>query len=125
MDGMQAQIWNAFDAMDNDAEMFQKWATTNISPKDAELMLQRTVAKLPNKSNGDPHFSEPLVRKILDRFIQVERGGTVWALYNAVTWWQTHADFKTNSNVLTSRLSREGRVAGMLRSNPWKEFVDD
>lgn len=121
LDAMTRKISNGLDAMHNDADTFGKWAKTKIDWSQAEDMLKRTVAKLPNKASGEAHFSEPLVRKILDQFAREDQ--TVWGLYNAVTHWQTHSEAKLNANPLTTTIGREGKVAGMLKSKPWAELL--
>lgn len=121
LDGMQAQIGNAFEAMTGDEERFELWAKTRITAKQAEAILKMTIAKLPNKPNGDAHFSQPLVDKILHQFAREDP--TVWGLYNAITWWQTHSDFRANSDIVTARIGREQKVSATIRSNPWAKFV--
>ena len=124
LDGMQAKLGNAFEAMSQDAEKFNLWANTMIDVKDAEAMLKKTIAKLSNKPNGDPHWSQATVDKILLNFRR-EGGKSIWDLYNGVTEFQTHNPFKTNSNRMTVLMGREQKVASMLNSNPWKEFVSE
>ena len=121
---MQAQLGNAFEAMTMDQERFELWAKTKINVLQAEEGLKRTIAKLPNKPNGDAHFSEPLVNKILARFVGVE-DQTVWGLFNAVTWWQTHSEFRSNANSVTALIGREQKVAQMVKSNPWAQFITE
>lgn len=115
---MRAKIGNAMHGMTDDAERFGLWAKTRISVADAEKMLKQTIAKLPNKANGSPHFSEPLLNKILEQFRREDQ--TVWGLYNAVTHWQTHGQHKKGANALTTTIGRENKVANMLRSAQWK-----
>lgn len=123
MDAMQAQLGNAFEMMATDAETFGLWATTPCTPTQAEELLQRTLAKLTNKANGEANFSAQLVAKVLERFRSEDK--TVWGLYNAVTAWQTHEGFKSNSNKVTALIGREQKVASMLNSNPWGAFVKE
>lgn len=118
---MQAQIDNALNGMDQDAETFGAWARRKITREVAETMLQRTIAKLPKDAN-ESGYSERLVSKILDRFAHEDQ--TVWGLYQAITWWQTHEEVKANSNALTTRINRESRVAKMLRSNEWMRIAE-
>ena len=118
--GMQAQLTTAMNMMEADADRFGLWARTKITVKQAEEMLKKTLAKLPNKANGDENYSESLVNKILERFRQEDQ--TVWGLFNAATWWQTHSDFKAGSNRLTATLGREGKVASMIRSKEWSSI---
>ena len=119
---MQAKIGNALNGMTHDAEKFGMWAKTRITIEQAQEMLKKTVAKLPNKSNGESHFSERLMNKILDQFRREDQ--TVWGLYNAVTHWQTHGQRREGSNVISTTIQRETKVASMLRSKAWGELVN-
>ena len=119
VEGLQKQIGNAMGMMGADAERFAVMARTFITVEQATEMLKATIAKLPNKPTGEPHYSEPLLNKILTRFAQEDQ--TVWGLYNAVTAWQTHEKFRSNANGITAMVGREQKVAEMLRSKEWKE----
>lgn len=119
VDAMMRQIQSAMSMMDEDADRFGLWAKTRISVPVAEMILRQTVAKLPNKANGEPHFSEPLVNKILHQFRREDQ--TVWGLYNACTWWSSHGDVRGSASRLTTTVNREKAVAGMLRSKAWAE----
>lgn len=121
VEGMTAKITAAMDMMQTDADEFGLWARTPITPKQAEYMLQRTIARLPKMPNGDDNASKSLINKILGYFQTEEQ--TVWGLYNACTYWQTHGDLKKNSDELTARVNRESRVSSMLRSREWKALV--
>lgn len=120
IDGLQRQIGNAMEMMGEDADKFGLWARTPVTIPQAEEFLKLTIAKLPNKANGDAHFSEPLVNKILGQFQREDQ--TLWGLYNAVTWWQSHDAFRKNSDRLTATIGREQKVASMLKSKHMDEM---
>lgn len=117
---MTAQIENALNGMEYDAERFGLWAAKKITHEVAETMLKRTIARLP-KQGGKEHHSQPLVTKILDRFRHEDQ--TVWGLFQAVTWWQSHGEMKQGAIPLTTRLGRENKVAAMLSSRAWQEVA--
>ncbi|MFD2175704.1 DUF932 domain-containing protein [Rhodobacter lacus] len=120
IEAMKRQIDNALSAMEADADTFGLWATTRLSQDKAAEVLKKTIAK--QKARGqEPSFSERFVTAILDRFAREDQ--TVWGLYQAVTWWQTHAETKANSNALTTLINRENRVAQMLRTEEWKALA--
>lgn len=121
LQAMQAKIENALTGMHTDADRFGAWAKKRITVEVAETVLRLTIAKLPPKPNGEPHFSEPLVNKILDQFRHEDQ--TVWGLFNAVTHWQTHGQRQKNADPLTVTIGREQRVAEMLRSAEWKKLA--
>lgn len=120
IEAMKRQIDNALSAMETDADTFGLWATTGLSEDKAAEVLKATIAKQQARGQ-EPSFSERFVTAILNRFAQEDQ--TVWGLYQAVTWWQTHAETKANANALTTLINREGRVAQMLRSPQWKELA--
>ena len=121
LDGLKAQIANAISMMDKDADRFGLMASTKLTLKQAEQFLQLTIAKLPNKANGDAHFSEPLVNKLLSNFAREDQ--TLWGLFNAVTAWSTHGDMKANADDLTGRIGREGQVAKMIKTKKFSELL--
>ena len=119
IDGLQRQIGNAMSMMGEDADKFGLMARTPVTVEQATEFLKLTLAKLPNKATGEAHFSEPLLNKILGQFAREDQ--TLWGLYNAVTWWQTHDDFRKNADRLTATIGREQKVASMLRSKHMEE----
>jgi hypothetical protein len=119
---MQAQIENAVNGMHHDADTFGLWAKKRITREVAETMLQMTLAKLPNKPNGDAHFSERLVNKILEQFTREDQ--TVWGLYQAITWWQTHEKSSRGASAVTTMINRETRVSQMLRTPQWGALIE-
>lgn len=122
VDAMVRQIENAMGAMSEDADRFGQMARTKLTPKQAEQMLIMTVARLPNKPNGDPHHSAPLVKKILTQFQREDQ--TAWGLMNAITWWQTHSEIRVNANPVTTTIAREKQVAAMQKHPAWLEALD-
>ena len=119
IDGLQNQIANAMKMMGEDADKFGLWAKTRVTVQQAEQFLKLTVAKLADKPNGEAHYSEPLLQKILGRFHLEDQ--TLWGLYNAVTWWQSHDGFRKNADTLTATIGRETKVAAALRSKAMEE----
>lgn len=119
IEGLQRQIGKAMEMMGEDADKFGLWAKTKITLGQAEQFLKLTIAKLPNKANGEAHFSEPLLNKILGQFRREDQ--TLWGLYNAVTWWQSHDSFRKNADRLTATIGREQKVASMLKSKHMSE----
>ncbi len=118
---MQAQIDNALAGMTTDAETFGRWARKRISREIADTMLRKTIAKLAKKNEKGVDYSERLIFKILNRFDEEDQ--TVWGLFQAVTWWQSHDKISEGSNPVTTLINRESRVAKMLRSPVWAELA--
>lgn len=121
IEGLRQQILKAVVAMEEDAELFGLYATTRLSVVQAEEFVKATFAKLPNKPNGDSHFSDPLLQTILRYFQHEEQ--TVWGLVQALTYWATHDPMKGGSNEVTGRLSRDQKVAQAMRSGEFKKLL--
>ena len=120
-DTLKENILRAADMMENDAETFGKYARTPLTIAQAEDFLKRTMAKLPDKPNGEPHFSEPKLQKLLQQFRREDQ--TVWGLLQSMTWWATHGDMRSTSGEVTGRLRRDAEVAQTMRSNDFAHLI--
>jgi hypothetical protein len=118
---LREQIIMGAKLMENDGETFGKYATTKLSLSQAEEFLKRTLAKLPNKPNGEPHYSEPKVQTILRKFHGEDQ--TVWGLVNAMTAWATHDDMKGKAGEITGRVNRDGQVGSAMRSHDFADLI--
>lgn len=118
--GMQRQLTNAMEMIGEDADKFGLWARTKISIGQADQFLKATVVKLKSQPNGEANWSESLLNKILMRFRQEDL--TLWGLYNAITWWQSHDAFRSNADSITAMIGREQKVASALRSPAMEEI---
>lgn len=116
------QVLVAATTMEDDAALFGLYASTRLSAKQAEQFVKATLAKLPNKPNGDENFSDQLTNQILRLFQQEDQ--TVWGLVQAFTYWATHEDMKGNSDPITGRLGRDARVATALRTPQFKALLE-
>ena len=117
LDAMTKKIEASMNAMSGDADKFGMWARTKLTVQQADEFLQRTVAKLRDKPNGEANFSQPLVNKILEQYHREDQ--TVWGLFQAVTHWQSHGERREGSDALKTTIGRESRVASMLRTKEW------
>jgi hypothetical protein len=121
IEAFKKKVQMAAEAMSGDADLFGKYARTKLNVKQAEEFIQKTFAKLPNKPNGDAHFSERMVSDILIRFAKEDQ--TVWGLVQALTEWSTHGEMKANADPLLGRIGREEKVATTLRSSLFDELL--
>lgn len=121
VDALKRQILTAADLMENDAETFGKYARTPLTIEQAETFLQKTLAKLPNKPDGTPHFSEPKVQDLLRRFHREDQ--TVWGLVQVMTAWATHGDLRASSGEVTARVRRDSEVAQTMRSREFAQLI--
>lgn len=121
IDAFKAKVLKAAEAMAGDADTFGRYATTKLDVKQAQVFLQKTFAKLPNKPDGSEHFSERMVNEILGRFQREDQ--TVWGLVQALTEWSTHGEMKANADHLLGRIGREEKVAATLRSSLFDQLL--
>jgi hypothetical protein len=115
VEAFKRQILASAELMANDLPRFEAYAKTKCTVDQAESFLKKTFCKLPDRANGDPHWSQPLLERILKRFKDVEPQ-TVWGVYMALTWYATHGDMKASSNPLTTSISRDEQVVRTMRS---------
>lgn len=120
-DYLRQQIITAQEFMANDAETFGKYARTPLTAQQAEEFLKKTLAKLPDKPNGEPHFSERKVLELLGYFQDEDQ--TVWGLVQALTYWATHGDMRASSGAITGRIRRDADVAASMRSSEFRQLM--
>jgi hypothetical protein len=74
-----------------------------------------------------PGHNEKLEEKLwlLYQDERQDNGDTVWSLYNAMTYWSTHADVRTSSegNVASIQLEREQRVRSAMQSTAFRAIA--
>ena len=95
-------------------ESWQHWAKTECTDAKAAAVIAKLAGKSVNLTAD------------LTLFWQAEKikmGSTVWALYNAMTYWSTHYGIKEANKDNKSAIvqSREVRVAGVIRSDLFLE----
>lgn len=121
INAFKAKVLKAAEMMAGDADLFGKYALTKLDMKQAEKFLQLTFAKLPNKPNGQAHFSERMVNGILTRFAKEDQ--TVWGLVQALTEWSTHGEMKSNADPVLGRIGREEKVASTMRHSLFDQLI--
>lgn len=121
IEAFKAKVLKSAEMMSGDADLFGKYASTKLDVKTAEKFLQMTFAKLPDKPNGDAHFSERMVMDILSRFHKEDN--TVWGLVQALTEWSTHGEMKSNADPVLGRIGREEKVASTMRTSFFDELL--
>jgi hypothetical protein len=121
VEAFKRKVLSAATMMEADTEKFRLYARTTLSKDQAIEFLRRTLARQPDKPNGDPHWSEPLVNRLLEFFAREDQ--TVWGLYMAMTAWATHGEMKSNANALTGRIGRDENVARSMRAPEFKQLL--
>ncbi|GAF68056.1 unnamed protein product, partial [marine sediment metagenome] len=121
VEALKKRIAAATELMAQDAERFEQYARTKVTPVQAVEFLKATLAKLSNKPTGDAHFSEPMVNTIMELFSREDQ--TVFGMWNAMTAWATHHKLKAGAVRLSTQLGREGKVSSAMRSKQWHELL--
>ena len=98
------------------AQHWQRWSQISVS----ELQAEQVITALPQST-------EQLTQRLLDYWQQErqELGATVWALFNALTYWSTHQSVRQSSqaNQASIVLTREARVRSLLNSTVFRQLV--
>ena len=115
-------------AFKSDEQDFKKWATTSVERDDVLGVFKKTLASYENAKTGDTKVSDNKMRdlKIALQNNTNHLGWTVWAAYNAATYWASHLDQgvrEVRGSYHNVERTRQTDVAKMLRSNPWKEMA--
>ncbi len=110
------RINSAIDIYCNNARVWHRWTDRTISDNQAEAV----IAYLPG-------LSERLNTTLLDYYQNEKRelGPTLWALFNALTYWSSHEKVKRSSsaNRASIVLNRENRVRTVLNAEPFLKLA--
>lgn len=121
--GLQVKLPEVIQKMVKALEIF------NSNTESWQLMTEREItdaqalaiiAKLPQIND---RLEERLKGLWLDH--KIEMGNTMWALYNALTYWSTHEDIRASSRSNTPAivLERESKVQRVLESPVWAQTL--
>ena len=98
------------------AQHWQRWSQISVS----EVQAEQVITAL-------PQGTEQLTQRLLGYWQQErqELGATVWALFNALTYWSTHQSVRQSSqaNQASIVLAREARVRSLLNSTVFRQLV--
>lgn len=92
-----------------ESEKWKHWANSRITDEEAERIFKAM-------NGAGERVSKELMLIYQDE--KSELGNTLWAVYNALTYWSTHKEVREGSagNVAAITLERENRVRSALRS---------
>ncbi len=97
-------------------EQFMRWGYRRIMDEDATAVIREI-----------PRMNETLLKKLLGYWAseRQSQGNTLWALYNAATYWATHEGVRRSSsdNIAAIVLEREARVACMVESGAFQRLA--
>lgn len=118
------KIGNALDIFMNQREIWQRYASTDISHlrNHTEDMLRNQLCKLPNPTSKMKYNERQL--EILMRQLNIEfgtMGHNMWALYNTLTHWASHPEHNRADDAITTR-NRDVAIAKCMQSSAWKQL---
>lgn len=102
------------------ADEWRTWQQKALSEADARMLL-----------DNSKKLSESAKEVIMLQYIIETRalGHTVWALFQALTWWSTHSKLRANGeetagdNIINIRLQREELVRRFVQSKPFLQLA--
>ena len=114
------RIRKSIDIFYTRADTFKKWVGKEITPEQAETAFKAM-----------PNVSESRVVQLMDRYQRETwmHGPTVWALYNAATYFASHDsdEFSVkktgNDNVAATLLHREKQISGWEKSEQFQQLA--
>ena len=115
------QLAAALESFNNAGANWHKWSTTPITDSKAMQLIDFHVGvDRDGKSKSEKTRSEIMGYWYTEK---AEIGPTLWALFNALTYWSTHQDVKGASagNRAAIVVEREKRVARTLSHNLFKD----
>ena len=86
----------SLDMFTNQRELMDSWAATGLTERQFRNILEGTICQRPARPS-DKEEAEPVNKGLLDYLLYQYReeteelGETLWAGYNALTHWATHA----------------------------------
>lgn len=113
IDKMIKKMDVAINMFTTQADEWRNWRTVLITEADARVLLDKASA-----------LSESAKEVIMLRYINEtnELGNTIWALFQALTWWSTHSKLRANGgeatgdNIINVRLQREEMVRKLINN---------
>ena len=111
-----SQLQQALTVFEHTVARWQHWTQRVITDADAESIFTAL-----------PQSHERLVLRLMGYWHRERRelGPTVWALFNAATYWSTHQPIRPSSqaNQATVVLQREARVRTLLNSPVFQQLA--
>ena len=100
-----AKLETALEVYTKNAELWKKFPKSKISNAQATAIFQRIA--------GKSDRLEILLEETFIKYVD-EMGKNVWALFNTLTDWSSHAKFKNEANKVATVYNREAKVRKVL-----------
>ena len=100
-----AKLETALEVYTKNAELWKKFPKSPITNAQATVIFQKIA--------GKSDRLEVLLEETFIKYVD-EMGKNVWALFNTLTDWSTHAKFKNEANKVATVYNREAKVRKVL-----------
>ena len=100
-----AKLETALEVYEANVKLWQKFAKSGVTNSQATAVFEKVAGK-----------SDRLQVLLEETFIKykAEMGKTIWALFNTLTDWSTHAKFKNETNKVATIYNREAKVRNVI-----------
>ena len=118
LQGTQAKINNAITGFFDSEGIWQKYAAQTVSQLQAETFLKATICKRSTNTTVIK-VNESKLEKLMGLF-RVESnklGSNKWALYNAMTYWSSHAQDANHPH--RAEILRHSEVSKAIQTSRW------
>jgi hypothetical protein len=120
VNGVGKAVSNALETFAHNQVKWKRWAETPVKHQAAMDLLRRLAT------------SDKLCEKLQQQYLREreERGGNLWAVYSALTYYASHSDgefalrktVEEQDTMASTMLLRELNVARWVERNEWKEL---
>jgi hypothetical protein len=116
--GTQAKIDNAITGFFDSQGIWQKYATQPVSQLEAETFLKATICKR-STNTTQVKVNESKLEKLMGfyRNESTKLGQNKWALYNALTYWSSHAEDANHPH--RAEILRHSEVSKAIQTSRW------
>ena len=116
--GTQAKINNAITGFFDSEGIWQKYATQTVSQLQAETFLKATICKRSTNTTV-VKVNESKLERLMGLFrVEANKlGSNKWALYNALTYWSSHAEDANHPH--RAEILRHSEVSKAIQTSRW------
>ena len=116
--GTQAKIDNAMSGFFDSQGIWRQYATQSVSQLEAETFLKATLCKRASNTT-QVKVNESKLEKLMGLFRNESSklGQNKWALYNAMTYWSSHAQDANHPH--RAEILRHAEVSKAIQTSRW------
>jgi hypothetical protein len=118
LQGTQAKIDRAISGFFDSQGIWREYATQPVSQLEAETFLKATICKR-NTNTTQVKVNESKLEKLMGfyRNESIKLGQNKWALYNALTYWSSHA--RDANHPHRAEILRHSEVSKAIQTSRW------